>query len=142
MLPLKLARQNLFSLRHFVNSSFLELSKFTLEKMIWYFSVKHNLHLFGSGLYALTLSNIFHTRFVLVLTFFFPHKIWKFRCITFTFIFEWVFMLAESIFKLFLVSQYNEGDFQLYLACLVTVSGDCLQSSLVYICQADTSDII
>ena len=38
-----------------------------------YFSFKHNKHLFASGLYALALSNIFHTRFVSVLTCLFSH---------------------------------------------------------------------
>ena len=58
----------MFSWRHFVTSSFLELSRFNFENMMWYFSVKHNLHLLDSGLYAPALSNTSHSRLVSVLS--------------------------------------------------------------------------
>ena len=38
-----------------------------------YFSIKHNKHLLVSGLYALALSNIFHTRLVSVFVCLFSH---------------------------------------------------------------------
>ena len=40
---------NLFSCLHLVSSSMCLFNRFFVEKMMWYFSVRHNMHFFETG---------------------------------------------------------------------------------------------
>ena len=110
----------MFSWRHFVTSSFLELGKFNFEEMIWYLSIKHNKPHFyfwfirPSFIYYVSTQDSFqcsHVHFpiqnlILPLHYVYFH-IWMSFC-----------ACKIGLWMYFLLSQFNVGGFQLYLACL------------------------